>query len=71
MENNLSDTELYQRIPEIEEKYNKLALLHRIDDELMLPEDNLGFNFKDATISKSALAKILLGIQRQKYGKVE
>lgn len=67
----LSDTELYRRIPIIEEKYNKLILLHKIDDELELPEDNLGFNFKDATISKSALAKILLGIQRQKYGKVE
>jgi len=67
----LSDSDLYHRIPVIEEKYNKNVLLHRIDNELDLPEDNLGFNFKDATISKSALAKILLGIQRQKYGKIE
>lgn len=62
--NTLSNEQIYDQIPELLLQHSKLELLQMINHELALPQDDFGFNFKDATISKLALAKILLGIQR-------
>lgn len=63
-----SEDDINEMAQQLKQTRRKYDLLVDIESELGLPGRGIGFNDRDDTISKTALARILAGIRARQIG---